>query len=84
MEDTFKLNIDYYTNNKSIDFFQKIFEMRKEKADILRVQTKKENCERYCQLFDTCQKKEKYQHNRTYCDDFIHINDKPVEVENDE
>ncbi len=30
MEDTFKLNIDYYTNNKSIDFFQKIFEMRKE------------------------------------------------------
>ena len=67
-----------------VEISSDIFEMRKEKADILRVQTKKENCERYCQLFDTCQKKEKYQHNRTYCDDFIHINDKPVEVENDD
>ena len=30
IDNTFKLNIDYYINNKSLDFFQKVFEIKKE------------------------------------------------------
>ena len=30
VNDTFTLNIDYYTNNESIDFFRKIFDIKKE------------------------------------------------------
>ena len=30
IDDNFTLNIDYYINNKSLDFFQKIFNIKKE------------------------------------------------------
>lgn len=59
------------------------FDKRGKQADILRVQMKKNTCEKNCQLRNTCRKKEEYQNNRTYCDDFIHVDYKPTEVETD-
>ena len=73
-------NIEEYSPCRGwVEITKEEFENRRAKADILRVQMKKENCEKSCQLYNVCQKKEEYQNNRTYCDDFVHVNYKPTE-----
>lgn len=54
-----------------VEISEKEYSERRTKADALRIIIKKEICEDKCALYDGCQKKEEYQNNRTYCDDFV-------------
>ena len=40
IDDNFTLNIDYYINNKSLDFFQKVFNIKKETKNYKKIKVK--------------------------------------------